>query len=134
MTRFPRFPTEIEWEAAARGLAANEYPYGHVADVARANTASARRAGVTPVGSFPRSTTVDGLQDMSGNAWEWTSSSMRAYPGAPAMSESLSQYRVIRGGAFDTNDSLATGWMRGYLKASALPAELPNTGFRCASA
>jgi hypothetical protein len=29
--------------------------------------------------------------------------------------------------------AVATAWMRGYLKASALSAELPNTGFRCAS-
>jgi formylglycine-generating enzyme required for sulfatase activity/tRNA A-37 threonylcarbamoyl transferase component Bud32 len=128
-----RLPSEQEWEAAARGLEGREYPYGNAAEAARANTASARRSGIAPVGSFTRSTTVDGLKDMSGNVWEWTSSRMRAYPGGAAMSASMSDYRVIRGGAFDTADSLATGWMRGYLKESAPPAELPNTGFRCAS-
>jgi iron(II)-dependent oxidoreductase len=83
------------------------------------------------VGSFPRGATASGIQDMSGNVWEWTSTPMSAYPGAPPMSDSLAQYRVIRGGAFDTSDSLATGWMRGYQRVNARSAELPNTGFRC---
>ncbi len=132
--KFPsggRLPTELEWEAAARGRAGNEYPYGSAPEAARANTASARRGGVSPVGSFPRGATASGIQDMSGNVWEWTSSAMGAYPGAARMSDSLARYRVIRGGAFDTSDSLATGWMRGYQKETATPAELPNTGFRC---
>ena len=68
---------------------------------------------------------------MSGNVWEWTSSPMSAYPGAPALADSMREYRVIRGGAFDTSDSIATAWTRGYLKVTALPSDLPNTGFRC---
>ena len=126
-----RLPTEVEWEAAARGLSGREYPYGDTPDAANANTLSARRATIAPVASFPRGATPEGVQDMSGNVWEWTSSPMHAYAGAKPLPESMSQYRVIRGGAFDTKDDIATGWMRGYLKASAAPDELPNTGFRC---
>lgn len=128
-----RLPTEFEWEAAARGLRGRRYPYGDVPEAAIANTASARRGEVAMVGSFPRGATPEGLQDMSGNVWEWTSSSLRAYVGSPALPDSLAQYRVIRGGAFDTSDSLATGWMRGYFEASTPAANLPKTGFRCAT-
>jgi iron(II)-dependent oxidoreductase len=124
-------PTEVEWEAAARGIAGRVYPYGDASNPAAANTASANRHGPVPVGSFPRGKTPEGIQDLSGNVWEWTRSAMSGYPGAEVMADSMAQYRVIRGGAFDTSDSIATAWTRGYLKATTLPAELPNTGFRC---
>ena len=128
-----RLPTESAWEAAARGRSGRAYPYGDAPISAAANTASAHRAGATPVGSFPRGATPDGVQDMSGNVWEWTSSPMREYPGGQPIGDKLRGYRVIRGGAFDTSDSLANAWHRGYLAESAGASSLPNTGFRCAA-
>lgn len=134
--RYPgsgRLPSEIEWEAAARGLAAHRYPHGDSADGSSINAASAHRDAPAPVGSFPRGATPEGLQDLSGNVWEWTSSALQAYPGGAPLPDSMAQYRVIRGGAFDTQDSLATGWIRGYLKAASTAAALPKVGFRCAT-
>jgi formylglycine-generating enzyme required for sulfatase activity/tRNA A-37 threonylcarbamoyl transferase component Bud32 len=127
-----RLPTEIEWEAAARGAEGHPYPSGTVQDAGAANTATAHRNAAAPVGSFPRSATRNGLQDMSGNVWEWTSSALTGYPGGEPMADSLKAYRVIRGGAFDSSDSVATGWWRGYARSNAGAASLPNTGFRCA--
>ncbi len=88
-----RLPTEIEREAAARGRSGRAFPYGDAPQAAIANTESAHRTGPAPVGSFPRGATPDGIQDMSGNVWEWTSSPMVAYPGAPARGDSLREYR-----------------------------------------
>ena len=127
-----RLPTEFEWEAAARGVLGRVYSYGSLPESARANTASSARRQPMPVGSFPRGATPEGLLDLIGNVWEWTSSPLKAYPGAKPLADSMQQYRVIRGGAFDTSDDLATGWMRGYLRVSTPPEQLDRTGFRCA--
>lgn len=119
-----RLPSEEEWEAAARGLLGQLYPWGPSWEGGRAN-ANNLRPGLAPVGTFPSGGTAAGVQDLIGNAWEWTASPAQA------------QY-VIRGGAFNSPGTVATGLYRASLAATA-PESLRlisygNTGFRCVRA
>jgi formylglycine-generating enzyme required for sulfatase activity len=50
-----------------------------------------------PVGSFREGNTIDGLTDMAGNVWEWTSSPYCEYPDEDCGNHT--EY-VIRGGGF----------------------------------
>src|SRR5205823_5752806 len=108
------------------------FPWGTKFEVTNANTAASGRNGPAPVGSYPGGATPQGVQDLIGNVWEWTASAMGAYPGAPAMPDSMGQFRVIRGGAFDSRDDVATGWFRGFNFPSTDRENLKTTGFRCA--
>jgi sulfatase modifying factor 1 len=86
-----RLPTSAEWEWMA-GRGSRRYPWGD--DPPRTETASAlanlRGIGpdrTTTVGEFPAGATPDGLLDVAGNVWEWTSTPV---PGG----------RVVRGGSY----------------------------------
>ena len=124
-------PTEQQWEAAARGQEARNYPWGSAMELSRANVASERRAGPAPAGSYSGGATPEGVQDMIGNLWEWTRSPMAPYPqGAPIAGLGAGQWYVIRGGAYNSQNPNATS--RGYNNPNADRVDLAFTGFRCA--
>ncbi|HEC36294.1 MAG TPA: NACHT domain-containing protein, partial [Anaerolineae bacterium] len=75
-----RLPTEAEWEKAARMNRGWIYPWGNRWDAGRANTWEGHVLHPTPVGVYPRGATPEGVHDLAGNVWEWTSSLYRPYP------------------------------------------------------
>ncbi|WP_204081567.1 ergothioneine biosynthesis protein EgtB [Mycobacterium riyadhense] len=106
-----RLPTEAEWEkACAWDPSTNSrrrYPWGDAQPSdAHANLGG---AGLRPatVGAYPAGASAYGVEQMLGDVWEWTSSSLRPWPGfVPMIYERYSQpffdgdYRVLRGGSW----------------------------------
>jgi serine/threonine-protein kinase len=93
-----RLPTEEEWEFAARNGPTNSlFPWGNSWEEGRANIN--QKKSPVDVGSFPQGATQNGVQDMVGNVWEWTSSKPRFYDNTRVLS-SVKDARVQRGGSF----------------------------------
>jgi len=69
-----RLPTEAEWEGAARGAEGRRFAFGDGAVSMACNTVEAHIRRPSPIGVFPSGDTPEGLEDMTGNVWEWTSS------------------------------------------------------------
>ena len=119
-----RLPTEEEWEFAAGGKEKRLYAWGNQPPVGRA--CIGRKDGTCAAGSFLTGNTPDGLENMTGNVREWTSSDYCFYD-KPGCAIDL---KVTRGGTWFDSDP---GVLRNTVRQQFAPATRSEVvGFRCA--
>jgi formylglycine-generating enzyme required for sulfatase activity len=127
-----RLLTEVEFEAAARGLTGRKYPYGDTFDATRSNSVESHVRRTSPIGVF-HNATPEGVYELSGNVWTWTSTAYKPYPyDANDGRENLTGEvvaRVEHGGAFYYRSSS----LRAACRSNDLPDNaFDDLGFRCA--
>ncbi|HEY5864433.1 MAG TPA: formylglycine-generating enzyme family protein, partial [Candidatus Tectomicrobia bacterium] len=133
-------PSEAEWEKVARGVDGRLYPWGDDPNQNCANYTATGIGKTSAVGCFPGGVSPYGVEEMSGNVWEWTRSLWRpersktpfSYPyklddGREQLQTPDDIPRVVRGGAFWSDPWHARCAYRYFGDARVVPSYI---GFR----
>jgi len=72
-----RFPTDFEWEKAARGVDGRFFPWGSFLDFSRCNIRS-RELGPVPCDRYPIDVSPYGVKSVAGNVKNWVVADERA--------------------------------------------------------
>jgi formylglycine-generating enzyme required for sulfatase activity len=108
-------PTEAQWEYAARGPQAVEYPWGDESPTCEFANYYGCVGRTSPVGSYSLAgDSWVGAADMAGNIWEWTADywlgdyDVSEDGQLDPMGPDSGDHRVVRGGSWNSSE----GWVR----------------------
>ena len=141
-----RLMSEGEYQHAARRGTERVYPWGDEWSDGHCASMEFNSAEVIQIASFPKGATEDGLFDLSGNVWEWTSSRYMPYDGykmqtfkfgrgskrveVPAMAKWDPNKRVVVGGSVQSPREICRVTTR---RGSDRFQKTSSLGFRCAA-
>ncbi len=129
-------PTEAQWEYAAKGGKVGiEYPWGNEPPTPTRTNLGFCTKMTSSRGSYPRGINALGLEDMAGNIWEWCRDwydpnyyqSLQKKGTADPINMSLSDHKVMRGGAYNAFYEQGTCYFRSHADPKV---RRPDIGFR----
>jgi gamma-glutamyl hercynylcysteine S-oxide synthase len=133
-----RLPTDAEWVkvgtwpvfAESPKPVQRRFPWGDAMDRKRVNLWGSGHGTTVAVDSLESSASVNGVHQLVGNVWEWTSTPFGAWEPVHRRIETSMPLKSIRGGAFDTY--FDTQAQCQFQSGAGLLDRKHNIGFRCA--
>jgi formylglycine-generating enzyme required for sulfatase activity len=133
-----RLPTDPEWvKAGSWPIFADggkptqrRFPWGDSMDRRRANIWGSGFNMTVPVHALPEGASINGVMQLVGNVWEWTSSSFGAWEPPGRKIETTMPLKSVRGGAFDTYFETQAHCQ--FQSGESPLSRRHNIGFRCA--
>jgi iron(II)-dependent oxidoreductase len=132
-----RLATDPEWVKAGTWPVFAEsakpvqrrFPWGDAMDRTRVNVWGNGSCTI-PVHALSQGASVNGVHQLIGNVWEWTSSTFGAWEPATRKIETVVPMKSIRGGAFDTYYDAQAHCQ--FQSGESPLSRKHNIGFRCA--